>query len=245
VTGHRVLVVDDEAGLRTTLAANLELDGFEVVEAEDGAQALARAREQDFDVVLTDIRMPGMSGVELFRQLQRMRPGIPVLLMTGFAIENVVRDALREGAYMVVPKPFDVERLSSSLRRAIDRPLVCVVDEGAEAMVRALEGVGVSARAAASEEEAVDMVDAGQVGVCVVDLSMPAIDGPALVARLRAIDPDLVLVALSGQNVDHLLRRAAAHAVSILRKPVLPHDLIEAIAHARVRRVGRSGQARR
>lgn len=247
MTGPRVLVVDDEASLRMTLAANLELDGFEVVEAESGPDALARAREQAFDVVVTDIRMPGMSGVELFRQLRRLRPGMPVLLMTAFAIENLVRDALREGAHMVVAKPFDPERLSRSLRRAIERPVVCVVDEGAAAMVEGLTAVGVSARAAASEAEAVDVVEGGQVGVCVVDLSMPAIDGPDLIARLRAIDPDLVFVALSGQDVDHLMRRAGAHAASILRKPVPPPDLVEAIARARVGRGdgGGGGQARR
>jgi CheY-like chemotaxis protein len=231
--GHRVLVVDDVAGLRMTLAANLELDGFDVVEAENGAEALARAREQDFDVVLTDIRMPGMSGVELFRQLRRLRPGLPVVLMTAFTIENLIRDALREGAYMVVAKPFNVERVSEALKRAVDRPLVCVVDQGGEAMVGALAAVGLSALAVTSEAEAVAMVQAGQVGVCVVDLSMPAMDGPDLLGRLSAIDPDLVFIALSGDDVDHLVRRAAAHADSILKKPVPARDLVEAIARAR------------
>ena len=231
--GHRVLVVDDEPGLRMTLAANLELDGFDVVEAENGAEALARAREQDFDVVLTDIRMPGMSGVELFRQLRELRPGLPVLLMTAFTIEKLIQEALREGAYMVIAKPFDPARLSDALRRAVDRPLVCVVDEGGEAMVGALAAVGVSAQAAGSESEVIAMVGSGQVGVCVIDLSMPDLDGPALIGRLNALDPDLVFIALSGEDVDHLVRRVAAHADSILKKPVPARDLVEAIARAR------------
>lgn len=233
--GHRVLVVDDEAGLRTTLAANLELDGFDVVEAESGAEALERARQQDFDVVLTDIRMPGMSGVELFRQLRRLRPGLPVLLMTAFTIEHLIREALREGAYMVIAKPFDVERVSGALKRAVDRPLVCVVDQGGAATVAALTTLGLSARTAASEAEVVEMVESGQVGVCVVDLSMDGIDGPDLIDRLSGIDPDLVFIALSGEDVDDLVRRAATNADSILKKPVRARDLVEAIGRARVR----------
>ncbi len=233
MTGHRVLVVDDEAGLRTTLAANLELDGFEVVEADSGAEALARASEQEFDVVVSDVRMPGMSGVDLFRRLRQVLPGVPVLLMTAFTVEHVIREALREGVHMVVPKPFDVERLARLLRRAVDRPLVCVLGPGAGAIVEALDGLPVPARAAADEAEAVALVRGGQVGVCVVDLSIA--EAPALLGRLRAIDPDLGVIALSGHGADHLLRPAAQHAASILRKPVPPNDLIEAIARARGR----------
>ena len=155
--------------------------------------------------------------------------------MTAFTIENLIREALREGAYMVIAKPFDVERLSEALRRAIDRPLVCVVHQGGEATVRALAAVGVSARAASSEEEALEMVGGGQVDVCVVDLSMRDIDGPELIGRLNARDPGLVFIALSSEDIDHLVRRAAEHADSILRKPVPPRDLVEAIARARVR----------
>jgi DNA-binding NtrC family response regulator len=183
--------------------------------------------------VLTDIRMPGMSGVELFRQLRELHPGMPILLMTAFTIEDLIRDALREGAYMVIAKPFDPARLSDALRRAVDRPLVCVVDAGAEAMVGALAAVGVSAQAAGNPSEAIAMVGGGQVGVCVVDLSMPGLDGPDLIDRLNAVDPDLVFVALSGEDIDHLVRRVAAHADSILKKPVPARDLIEAIARAR------------
>ncbi|HUS67503.1 MAG TPA: response regulator, partial [Kofleriaceae bacterium] len=76
-----VLLVDDEEGLRTTLAANLELDGFDVVEAADGIEALAHARRRAFDLVVTDIRMPGMNGVDLFRAIRGLHPRVPVVLM--------------------------------------------------------------------------------------------------------------------------------------------------------------------
>jgi DNA-binding NtrC family response regulator len=228
--GHRVLVVDDEDGLRTTLAANLELDGFEVVEADSGAAALARASEQEFDVVISDVRMPGMSGVDLFRRLRELRPGVPVLLMTAFTVEHVIRQALREGVHMVVPKPFDPERVGRQLRRAVDRPLVCVIGKGAVAMVGALS---LPVRVAADEAEASALVEGGQVGVCIIDLATA--DAPRLIGRLRALDPGLGFIVLSGHGADHLLGPAAQHAPEILRKPVPPQDLVEAIARARGR----------
>ena len=73
----RVLVVDDEEGMRLTLAANLELEGYEVVEARDGAHALELAAQQRFTVVVSDVRMSGIDGVELVRRLTAAKPATP------------------------------------------------------------------------------------------------------------------------------------------------------------------------
>src|SRR6185437_3367023 len=93
----RILIVDDERPILLTLAANLELDDFEVATAESGAAALELLARETFDLVLSDVRMPGMNGVELFRRIRQLRPDCPVVLMTGFAIEGLVYDAVAEG----------------------------------------------------------------------------------------------------------------------------------------------------
>ena len=92
----RVLIVDDERSLLLTLVANLELEGFEVVAASDGARALELVREQRFDLLLTDVRMPGMNGVDLFRQIRRVCPQMPVILMTAYAVETLIDEAIQE-----------------------------------------------------------------------------------------------------------------------------------------------------
>jgi DNA-binding NtrC family response regulator len=230
-------VVDDEESLRTTLAANLELDGFDVVEAADGTEALELVRQRDFDLVLTDIRMPGMNGVDLFREIRQLRPRVPVVLMTAFAMEHLIQQALREGVYMVMPKPFDVEQLVLSLHAALKRPVVLVVDaaNAAEVTARALEATGLPARAVASADAALELVREGTIGVCVVDLSLPGGDAADLMARIRQLDRAVVVIAISSHDVEALLRRAAVHAAAILRRPVAPADLVEAIARARAR----------
>src|SRR5687768_8603866 len=99
----RVLLVDDEGSILLTLAANLELEGFEVECANSGAQALDLIERQHFDLVLSDVRMPGMNGVDLFRRIRSKNTDIPVLLMTGFAIETLLEDAINEGVFAVLP----------------------------------------------------------------------------------------------------------------------------------------------
>src|SRR5215471_5132373 len=98
----RILLVDDEQSLLLTLAANLELDGFDVTTAESGEHALKLFEREAFDLVLSDITMPGMSGIDLFRRVRSQRPECPVVLMTAFALEGMVRDAICEGVFTIL-----------------------------------------------------------------------------------------------------------------------------------------------
>jgi len=234
----KVLVVDDEAGLRMTIGANLELEGFEIVEAESGEQALELITAQPFDLVLSDIRMPGMNGVELFRKIRALRPDMPVVLMTAFALEGLVQDALREGAFAVLPKPFEIDHLVRALSSAARSPIVLVVDDleqVAEATAAALTAMGVRAKAVFDGENAIAAARTGEVDVCVVDMIMPGLTGPEVIERIRALDPHIVFIAVSGHDVREMFRRASLSVESFLRKPVDPADLIHAIAKGRGR----------
>lgn len=235
----RVLVVDDEAPLLMTLVANLELEGFEVMEASSAERALELAAQHSFDIVLSDIRMPGMNGVDLCRELHHRHPDLPVILMTAFSAEGTLREAVDEGALMVIPKPFAIEHLLRVLHGAMHRPVILVIDDSvevADSTAAALQAVGLPARAVHDGATAIAAFRAGDIGVCVVDMVMPGLSGPDVIDRLRAIDPSVVVIAVSGYDVEELFRRVAGQADQIMRKPVDPHDLLQAIANARVRR---------
>jgi DNA-binding NtrC family response regulator len=117
----RVLVVDDEADARTALGELLRGEGYLVETAADGFKALGKMEEFAPEVVLTDLRMPGMNGVELIKKLRAERPGLPVLVMTAFgAIDSAVA-ALQEGAVGYFMKPLNVTELSFGLRREMER----------------------------------------------------------------------------------------------------------------------------
>ena len=240
----RVLVVDDEESMRVTLAANLELEGHEVVEASTGEEALRLVRERPVDVVLADIRMPGLHGVELARHLRRERPGLPVVLMTAFAQESLVEDALAEGVFTVMHKPFDVGHLLRTLRHAARAPEVLVVDDSeevAEATVEGLRLCGVRAQAAYDGDGALELMRSGNIDVCVVDLVMPGMTGTQVVERLRSEGQPLAVIAVSGHDVPEMMRQVAALGdVACMRKPISIRELAQTIARTRGRALARS-----
>ena len=119
---RRVLVADDEPAMRLLLRVNLPSAGYEVVEAADGEAALARVREQPFDLLVLDVMMPGMSGFELAERL-RADPAtayLPVVFMSARADEEDVRRGLALGAFDYVTKPFDPLRLGEHLNALLE-----------------------------------------------------------------------------------------------------------------------------
>lgn len=248
----RVLIVDDEGSVLVTLAANLELEGFEVASAPSGERALEMLREQAFDLVLTDIRMPRMNGVELFRRVRAIHPAMPVVLMTAYAVEGLVEEALGEGAFAVLPKPFAIDHVAATLLRAARRPVVLIVDETeAETTAAALRASGVGARAAIDEESAVRAVQDGAVDVCVLPAEMRAKPGDTSIRRsapdcmeaLLSVEPALTFILIAGTVVSDVVRRVTAlGAFACLRGPVGTREIIRVVARARSARPRPSAQ---
>ncbi|MEO7096500.1 MAG: sigma-54 dependent transcriptional regulator, partial [Polyangiales bacterium] len=118
----RVLVVDDEPTLRRTIARALAARGFEVVQCEDGASALAQLKTMDPDVMLIDLMMPGVSGLEVLREVKALRPDVECVMMTAYSrVEDAVT-AVRTGAYDFLTKPFpSFEAVAISVSKAAER----------------------------------------------------------------------------------------------------------------------------
>lgn len=233
----RVLVVDDEDAMRVTLAASLELEGYEVVEAKSGAHALELARQQAFTVVISDVRMPGLNGVDTFRELKRIRPELTVVLMTAFALEKLIEEALAEGVYTVIYKPFSMERLSRIIARAVDSPAVVVVDDVpkvAASIVAVLRQAGLSARAVHDGRAAVRHVVEEGGDVCVLDLMMPDQDGVTTCEQLRGLERHVTVIAMTGHAVPEMISAVMSKGgYTCLRKPFGARELIRTIARAR------------
>lgn len=116
---EHILVVDDEPDVREGLANLLSMEGYTVTTAENGAVALERAKSHEFDLVLTDLRMPGISGVETLVGLKKLHPDLKVIVLTGFASDATVGDCMLKGAYGCVLKPFNLDELLSQIEKAI------------------------------------------------------------------------------------------------------------------------------
>lgn len=234
---RRILVVDDEEGLRQSLAANLELEGYEVVEASGGLQAIELVRKGDFDLVITDMRMPGLDGLDTFRALRKLRPAIAVVIMTAFSLEMLIEGALSEGVYTVVTKPFDIEKILALVARVMAGGLILVIDddhEQATSMVQSLRDVGLRAEAVYDGASAVRFVREEGVDVCVLDLIMPGMDGVATCEEIRRLDGSIAVIAVSGHSVPGMMHRLMSlGGYACLRKPFDMRELVRAIARAR------------
>lgn len=117
----RVLIVDDEAELVTALEERLNLRGFEASGVTTGAEALALLGDEPFDVVLLDLKMPGLGGLEVIRRIKEERPGLQVILLTGWGSEEDAKKGQALGAYDYLMKPVKISELVRALLSACDR----------------------------------------------------------------------------------------------------------------------------
>ena len=115
----KILVVDDDLSLRKMLEAVLTDDGYDVKEADDGHSAIEAVEDQFYDLILMDIRMARMGGIEALKQIKKLSPGIPVILMTAYASVETAREALKSGAFDYLTKPLDIDELKLIVHRAL------------------------------------------------------------------------------------------------------------------------------
>src|SRR4051812_34541561 len=117
----RILVVDDQEMMRDSLATTLVREGHEVVAAGDGAAAVTRLSSGTrFDLLITDLKMPKMTGMELLAEVKKLRPELPVVLMTAFASVNTAVEAMKLGAYDYIQKPFDGDEIKLLVDRTLE-----------------------------------------------------------------------------------------------------------------------------
>jgi DNA-binding NtrC family response regulator len=121
--GH-ILLIDDDQGTRDLLKEVLQKEGYATEEAKTGQEALAQARASAFDVVLADLRLPDLGGIEVLRSLQALDPDLPVIVMTAFGSMETAVEAIRDGAYDYISKPFNLTEVRLTVRRACERRLL-------------------------------------------------------------------------------------------------------------------------
>ncbi len=116
-----ILVIDDEPGIRDSLETLLMLEGFHVEMAAEGQSGLDLLASRQYDLLLLDLALPGESGIDLLPRIKRLRPELPVIMITAYGTVNNVVDALRAGAENFVQKPWNNEKLLADIRSAIAR----------------------------------------------------------------------------------------------------------------------------
>jgi DNA-binding NtrC family response regulator len=117
----KILVVDDERSIRNTLKDILEYEKYEVDLAEDGNKAIEKVRAAEYDIVLCDIKMPGLDGIEVLERLTVLAPDTPVVMISGHGNIDTAVDSIKKGAFDYIEKPLDLNRLLITIRNAMDK----------------------------------------------------------------------------------------------------------------------------
>jgi len=242
-----VLLVDDEEEFLDATAKVLERRGFVVTCATRGEQALAIARSCRVDVLVLDVKMPGIDGEETYRRLHREHPGLPVLMLTGHGSVPQAFQMSKDGVFDYLAKPCEPDELARRIRqaaasasrrpRAAQRPVdLLLVDDDPElleALAPALERREMTVRTAASADQAVAQLDRRPAEVVVVDLRLPGLSGLELVHLLRSRPEAPEVVVLTGHpDVATAVAAMQAGAADYLVKPPDLERLVELIRTA-------------
>ena len=116
-----VLIVDDEKNILLTLSQSLEALQLETDTAANGEEALAKLKEKEFGLILLDLRMPGMDGMEVLRQVREIRPDIRIIMITAYGTIELAVEAIKMGAVDFIQKPFSPEEIRELVSRVMDR----------------------------------------------------------------------------------------------------------------------------
>ncbi len=238
----RILIVDDDRRMTRTLADIFSVVGHESVEATSGAQALELARTQTFDCVLTDVRMPEMDGVELHRQLHLAQPGLPVMLMTAYAADEIIRKGLDEGVVGVFDKPLDVNYLLgffASLARS--RSIVIVDDDPdfCKTLGEILQQRGFSVAQISDPHVEVESITS-EAQVILLDMKLNGISGLDVLRDIRRCCPDLpvLMVTAYRQEMSAAIQAALEiNAFACLYKPLEIPTLLQTLADIQLKRL--------
>ena len=136
----KVLIVDDEPNMRRILKANLRMDNHTCVEASNSSEAVTRLSKEDFDVVVTDQKMPGGTGLDVLRAVQESDPTTSVIFLTAVGTVELAVESMRQGAFDFLTKPFEIDVMRATIRRACERTFLLRENAVLRTTVRKLEG---------------------------------------------------------------------------------------------------------
>lgn len=228
----KLLIVDDDVNFGNTLSKVLAKKGYETTTAKDGFRALELMKENELDTVLMDIKMPAMNGVETYKKIKEIRPSTIVIMMSAFSVADLIREAVKEGVYAVIRKPFDIETIINMIEKAKSGVLLAIVDDDpgiCKSMKNVLEEKGYSVTTCATGEEAISLARMRPQDIIFIDMKLPVLNGLEVYSEIKKINPKAVAVIMTAyrQEMDELVKQALKKgAYACLYKPF---DMDEAI----------------
>lgn len=220
-SGPTLIVVDDEPDTCANLSDIFGDLGYQVDVAYDGSSALKLFEQRRYDIALLDLKMPGMSGLELYRRIRQISAGTVAIVVTAYADGDTARSVLDAGAWKIVPKPVDFPHLMRLVGDALDRPLILVVDDDhdlCDGLWDLFQEYGYRVCLAHDESEAAKLIEDQSFDVALIDMVLPAGSGAEVLTRVRQQNPDTRAILITGYRSEteeriHQALRSGADAV--------------------------------
>ena len=221
----KILIVDDHDGMRQTLQDILEDESYLVSVAGSGEEALEICATIRFDIVLMDVRMPGLNGVETLRQLKVFAQETRVIMMSAYSIDDLRSAALQEGAIAFLKKPLDIAKVLSLIQENESPPALIVMDDGPERqkLQKNLDAENYRTYVTTSGHEALELGQQIHFSLIVVDIHLQSMSGLELYLALKPISPVSVAIMLADPDETGLkLARKAVqnNAYTYFTKPL-------------------------
>jgi DNA-binding response OmpR family regulator len=198
-----ILVVDDDVDTCRNLADILSDLGHRVDVAHDGPSALELVRRHNYDVALLDLKMPGIDGVTLYREIKKLRAGTVAIIVSAYASSATAEEALTAGAWQVLAKPIDFPKLLGLVDEAVGQPLVMVVDDDHDLCATLwdlLRERGFRVCLAHDEREARESLKDTAFRVVLIDMRLPEGDGTTVFRLVRGANPRARTVLITGHR---------------------------------------------
>jgi DNA-binding NtrC family response regulator len=235
---RRILIVDDEKMMVKTLSDILRLRGWEVVGAHAGEEAIDFLSSGEVDIVLMDVRMGGMTGVDALRVIRERQPGLPVVLMTAFSTTELLLEAERQGAVRILAKPLAIHGLVQILESITEAPRrVLVVDDNRAylaTLADILQTHGYIVLRADTLAAALGLLRDRGPDVVLLDMRLDSIDPETSILAIREVSPSVALILYSGSEamLERSQQELGGDVLATLRKPFPPEALLKLLEGA-------------
>lgn len=243
----RILVADDEPGMRKSLADILIDEGYDVELAADGLEAVELCSREPFDVVIMDVRMPGLNGVDAFRRIRTHRAGTRVILMSAFGVDDLKYRALDEGAVAFLDKPLDIDAVVHLIENATETAVLVVEpDEELRSQLHdSLKNNGYRVTGARSAHEALEFLEQIRFDIILIDVELPTMNGLDLYLAIKQLTPASLAVMISGVEQEFL--KMAQNAVeqtayAFVQKPLDLDKMLKLLERIRSQRISNAVQ---
>lgn len=239
----KILVVDDNEPFAVNLKDILEVKGYEVQTATDGFKGLELFKKIKFSLVIMDIKMPVMNGVETFKKMKEIDPGVPVIMVTAYALENLIKESLVNGAFGCLYKPLNFDKLFEIINNSFKKGSLILVIDDDKNLCHNLKDIlvrkGYTVKTANDSDTAIQNAVENNFDIMLLDMKLPPLNGLETYLAIKAYRPNVTVIIITGfldGMSEDIAKARMSNAYACIEKPVNMDDLIKLLERIKEQR---------